>query len=964
MSALSRSRLTCFAADSGDRRGRVPSSGLAHTDHAGHASHTMSPRPVRLHAVAWAAALVVGLPLAAFGPNAQAQQSGTEVQKLEKVEVTGSAIKRMADEGALPVQVITRSDIKKAGVTTAAELMSTVSAASKGLSDGGSIGTGGKEQMGFNSANLRGLGTSSTLVLLNGRRLANFASPGDDNGVDLNNIPAAAIERVEILLDGASAIYGTDAIGGVVNFITRKDYQGVDLEVYGGFTDEGGASKRTASLAAGHGDLARDGFNVFGVMDVQSTGALRTSQRKFISDLRIPERLPHLLSSATFPGNIRLSSDQFDYLQSQGFAINGKPITSSQINLSAPNCQPPHTLYLPNGVGGENACTYDYMRDLELYPKSNKASFLGRGVLKLNDQHQAFVEAAYTRSRSWYVGTSNRVDAELDVSLIPALAATGLGDALPDDRSITVRTRMIEAGMRASQLTSTGSRLVVGMNGSLAGWEYDWGLNHSVNRVSDRDARGYLLYDETLQGFADGVLNPFGPNTPEGLALLKSLNVNEEVRRARGVMDSFDIKGTRSLMKLGGGDLSLALGAELRREKSTSAASDLLISDNIAGDDTPGDAQFTNNSRNIWAAYGEVLAPLSPEWELQFALRHDHYQRIGATTNPKIGVRYMPSKSLTVRASAGTGFRAPSMNDLYRPTKTSTTSTLPDPVCMAENNNDLGYCADNWETRTYSNANLKPEKSRQFSIGVLADPSPFWSVGLDYWNIQKRDLISTLGDDVILGNLAKYEPLVHRYNEDEGLAGCDYDPDDSAICYIELRKENRGRQKSSGLDLTLQLRSAATSWGRFGLRLLGTWVLSSKKQTGQGDPYVSDLGHFVTDGVVQRWRHRLNLDWSQGAWSVNLANNFYSGYEDQNSAIDTTSGTVVGRNRVKPYSLWDLSGGWEATSALTLRAGVKNLFDTAPPFSNQAYFFISGYDPSYTDPRGRFFYMSASYRFK
>ena len=247
---------------------------------------------------------------------------------------------------------------------------------------------------------------------------------------------------------------------------------------------------------------------------------------------------------------------------------------------------------------------------------------------------------------------------------------------------------------------------------------------------------------------------------------------------------------------------------------------------------------------------------------------------------------------------------------------------------------------------------------------MLADPTPEWSFGLDYWRVEKRDLISTLGDDVILANLDKYEPLVHRYNEDEGIAGCDYDPDDSEICFIELRKENRGKQKASGLDITLQYRSPATAMGRFGVKLVGTLTLSSKKQTGDGDPYISNLGRFVTDGVVQRWRHRVNFDWSRGPWSVNLANSFYSGYDDQNSAIDTNTGLVVGKNKVKAYSLWDLSGGWEATAALTLRAGVKNLFNTAPPFSNQAYFFISGYDPSYTDPRGRFLYLAASYQFR
>ena len=905
---------------------------------------------------ACAQALLLAL---AGGAFAQTPAPGT------RIEITGSAIKRIDAESALPVQVITREDIVKAGATTAAEIMSTLSAGAKNLTDGVSIGTGGfKDQMGFNSANLRGIGTSSTLVLLNGRRMANFASPGDDSGVDLNNIPAAAIDRVEVLLDGASAIYGTDAIGGVINFITRKDYQGVQVDALLGRTQEGGAGKRTASVAAGFGNLAKDGFNVFGVLDVQKTESLNTSQRQFISDLKIPERLPHLLSSATFPGNIVLTRAQRNYLQSVGFETTGDTIANRTVNLSAPTCQAPHTLYLPAGIGGVDACTYDFMRDLELYPESKKLGFLGRGVFDLGAGRQVFAEVAYSRANSFYVGTSNRVNADLDVSLIPELAATGLGDALPDDRIITVRTRLLEAGNRASELISTGTRLVLGTSGSLGAWEYDAGFNHSVNKVSDRDVRGYLLYDQLMAGFASGALNPFGPSSAAGKALLANIQVNEEVRSARGTMTALDTKFSRSLGKLAGGDLALALGAELRREHSESAASDLLISDNIQGDATPGDAQFTNQSRRVWAVFGEVNAPITKQLELQAALRHDSYQGIGGNTSPKLGLRYQPSTGVLVRASVGTGFRAPSVNDLYRPNKTGSTAVLPDPVCMAENDNDLSTCADFWETRIYANPALKPERSRQFSVGLVFEASKQLSFSVDYWNITKRDLISTIGDDVILGNLAKYEPLVHRYNEDEGLDGCDYDPDDSTICFIELRKENRGGMKAAGLDLTAEVRGINTGVGTFGVKLVGTLALSAQQQTGNNDPYISNLGKFVTDGVVQRWRHRLTVDWSHGPFSLALANQYLSGYTDQNSAIDTDSGTVVEPNRVKAYSLWDLTGAWAVNNSMTLRGGIKNLANTAPPFSNQAYYFISGYDPSYTDPRGRNYYLSLNYTFK
>jgi iron complex outermembrane receptor protein len=292
--------------------------------------NTKMARAVRLALSAGAASGLIG--------NAVAQDAAPA--PLPRVEITGSAIKRIESETALPVQVITREEIDKVGVTTATEILARLSANVGGLTDGASI-TDGKDQRGFNSANLRGIGTSSTLVLLNGRRMANFASPGDDTGVDLNNIPAAAIQRVEVLLDGASALYGTDAIGGVINFITRKDFQGVELNAYGLKTREGGAGKRTATLTAGHGDLVKDGYNIFAVADFQRTDALSTSQRSFIDDLHIAERLPHLLSGFTSPANIRISRDQRDYLNDHGFLLNGKPLESNTFNLSVPTCNGP-----------------------------------------------------------------------------------------------------------------------------------------------------------------------------------------------------------------------------------------------------------------------------------------------------------------------------------------------------------------------------------------------------------------------------------------------------------------------------------------------------------------------------------------------------------------------------------------------------------------------------------------------
>jgi len=902
--------------------------------------------------------VLAGTWMAAGGMAGQAMAQDTQTAAdapavqpapMPTVEVTGSAIRRVQAETALPVQTVTRAEIEKAGVTTAAELLTRVSANVGGLTDGASINVGG-DQRGFNSANLRGIGTSSTLVLLNGRRMANFASPGDDSGVDLNNIPAAALERVEVLLDGASALYGTDAIGGVINFITRKDFQGLDLNVYGLKTREGGAGKRTASIGAGKGDLERDGWNVFAVADFQRTNALSTAQRSFIGGLQVEQRLGHLLSGYTSPANIRLSTAQRDYLQENGFTINGKPITNRLINLSVPSCAAPDNVYLPAGTGGVDACTYNYMNDTELYPKSEKASLLSRGVIKLGAGHQAYAEVALSRAKTDYTGSSARVTGYIDYRRVPQLANTGLDQVTEDDipGELELRMRLNEAGRRTSTLTSEGVRVVVGLSGNLGGWDYDTAINHSINTVKDADTHGYVLYNELLEGIADGRINPFGPSSAEGRALLDSIQVHDDVRHARGTMDSWDFKLSRALTKMAGGDLAVAVGGELRREKNDFTPSALLLSDNINNDAAPEGGRATHDSRNIQAVYGEVLLPFAKQWEAQLSGRYDHYQQVGGAASPKIGLSYRPSASLLLRGSAGRGFRAPSMTELHRPTVYSSTATLPDPVYCATVDNNYADCADNWDTRRYSNPDLKPERSRQFSLGTVFAAGRHVNASLDYWNIKRTDLISEIGDDIILGNLAKYGDLVHR-------------DEDGYIDYIDLRKENRGAQIAKGLDLAVTVRGIDTAIGRFGGRVNGTYVLDSKIQNSPGDAYISNLGRFVTDGVVQRWRHTITLDWERGPLSASLSNTYSSGYEDQNTAINIDDGSVVAQNRVKPYSLWDLSGAYQFNPQLKLRLGVQNMFDRSPPYSNQAYYFLSGYDPTYTDPRGRRFYASVNY---
>jgi iron complex outermembrane receptor protein len=891
----------------------------------------MTPvRSFTLHTLAHAALLTV------TALSAHAQE-----QKLERVEITGSSIKRIDAETALPVQVIKRDDIAKSGVTTAAELLKNISAATANLGDGASItdNTGG--QRGFNGANLRGIGVSSTLILLNGRRLANFASPGDAAGVDLNSIPAGAIQRVEVLKDGASAIYGTDAIGGVINFITRQDYAGLDIAGYAATTQEGGAGKKTLTVSGGLGELDRDGYNVFATLDVQRLDALRSTERKFIQERPLTETVPYYLSSRPYPGNIRLASggaaraEQLAAINAAGYTFSGKPYTQRTVNLFAPTCNPPASVYAPTAIGSE-ACGYDYMADTEIYPKADKTSFLTRGVASVGGGQQVFAELLLARAETTYVLSPNPTTLS---GVTWAAINPFLPKAVNNPRTFEIRFRASELGNRTNEVTSDANRLVVGTTGTVFGdWDYTVGASYAENKVKDRYVNGYFKFNELLDAVKAGKINPFGPSPASSKDLINSLRIDDEARKGEGSTSGLDFKLTGTLAQLEGGDLGVAVGADLRRETQRFTPSALLVSNNIGGDrDSSGTApplEATRYGRNIISAYAELNAPVTRQLEIQAALRGDHYENVGTSFNPKIGLRYQPSKALVLRGSAGTGFRAPSFSELYRPTSYGTS-----PAFLY----DKVYDAfDQYPTEKVSNPNLKPEKSKQFSAGVVFEPVKDSAVSLDYWRITKTNVISDLSGKIILENPTRYAAYIQR------------DPADDYPTLI-LKKENQGGLKTSGLDVDARWRSGASDLGRFGFNFSGTYVIDYRRQFGPAEPYLQNAGRFLQDQVIQRWRHRVSADWDSGPVSLTLGNSFFSSYTDDSYLPDTAP------RKVKAYSLWDLSGSYKFSKQFSVRGGIQNLLNTDPPFSNQSYYFLSTFDPTYTDPRGRTYYLSFNY---
>lgn len=577
-------------------------------------------------------------------------------QKIEKIEVTGSSIKRIEGEAALPVQVITREDIDRGGLTTAAELLTKISANAAALTDGASF-SDIPGQRGFSGANLRGIGVSSTLILLNGRRVANFASPGSSSGVDLNAIPAAAIDRVEILKDGASAIYGTDAISGVINFITRREYTGVDLNAYYSDTQHGGAGKSSVTISGGFGDMTQDRFNVFGTLDYQDTKTLRSTQRDWIRGAFQPDINLDVASSNTYPANFRRT-------RASGSA------TGSRINPSAPNCNPPATLYSADSFVGSRACYYDYMQDTEIFPASKRISALGRGQLALDADTTLFAEALFSQTKTNYrisPLTITNLNYPAAGRYYPTAAATANGITGP----IRLNWRLAEAGGRTNDVDSTTQRFVVGAKGLAAGWDYDAAVNLSESRVIDSYVNGYVRASAFDAAFATGNINPFGPSDAAGLSLLNSTKISDDARDSKGTTTSFDVKGSRSIFAMGGGDAAIAAGLEVRREKMDFTPSSLLAAGEIRGDTA---ATPFGGSRNVSAIFTELNLPITKTLEAQLALRYDKYNDVGSTTNPKVGLRWNPLKEVLVRTSYGTGFRAPTLADLYTPTRVGQTN--------------------------------------------------------------------------------------------------------------------------------------------------------------------------------------------------------------------------------------------------------------------------------------------------
>jgi iron complex outermembrane recepter protein len=915
-------------------------------------------RRIRIRHVALAACghaiAIIAMPLGAQDQTAQSRES-------IRIEVTGSNIKRTESEGALPLSVITREEIDHAGIQSAQELLERVSANQSFGGSNSALGIGSLIT-GYTAASLRGLGAERTLVLLNGHRLAPYALSGG-NAVDLSGIPLAAIERVEILKDGASAIYGTDAIGGVINFILRKDFKGVEINADHYVTEHPGGDSRRANATFGFGDLASDRYNVFVSADYFKQDSLKAIQREFSRTGYLPSLGRDATSLATIPANIV----QFNPVTGQAWGFSGirNPTLAPRAG-TAGSCLPPFSF---PSIDPPGLCKFDTQTVIDTIPDSERTNVIGRATLQATPMDQLFVEGTYYRGRFIQRVAPAPLFSPLELGndftlppsspFYPAAFVASLPGGDPMQR-LEIFYRTLELGPRVDENHVDQWSAIAGMQGTHNGWDYRWSANWGANEQKDTFISGYVDATRLATLLHSGVVNVFGFNTDDVVRQLRATQVTGPIDDNRASNYGADFKIAGNTFSLPAGPVAVAAGVEGRRASLQQSRSDLVERGNIVGF---GSAipSIPSAHRTVWAAFGEANFPLAKALEADIAVRFDHYSDFGSTTNPKLSLRWQPSRNLLMRAAYGTGFRAPTLSDLFQPRGLAVAEGMDPircPVTQSETDCDAFFLAQEG-----GNPALSPEKSKQFSGGIVIEPIAGLSASVDYYDIEVRNLVQRLDETTIFGNYALLASsfIVRAPPEPQF-------PDlPGRIVQLLRVPTNVGELRTSGLDADVRYRPPATSIGRFTFALAGTYVLDYRLTGLNNAPFPAGAGQRGLSGAISRWRHYATLDWSFAVWAATLSNNFQLGYSEpcildpEGNSLDASDCMA---RRVGSYSVWDLQVRYGGFANATLTLGVRNLLDTAPPLSNQAEQFQVGFDPTYGDPRGRSFYAAVRYVFK
>ena len=888
--------------------------------------------------VALAQALGAGVVLTVAAAAAQAQ---TTAQRVEKIEVTGSHVKRVDQESVAPVEIITREQIERTGQPTVAEVLRNIPANS-----GGSFSESFTNSFAPGAAgiSLRGLGQKTTLVLLNGRRTAGygFAQNLQDAFVDLNSIPTSAVERIEILKDGASAVYGSDAIAGVVNIILRKDYKGLEASVRGGYY-EGNWNDLRASLTGGIGDLARDRWSAFGTFDfykrdllmLRDTDARGSRDQRHQAGGRNHQSLTgggtwRQLTAANANTNVFRA-----ITECPGFVTTGPQ--AAALGLIARDLA--NTGF---NLPGNTFCSYDFNDQFTALPETERWGFLGRATREFTPNLTGYVELGLSQVETFqrfqnpfFAGTVGLQPTAAGLRPFVYNVRFAPGSAgNPFNSNATYNGVHVDLGARDISVESDTLRFLGGLQYTIRSWDFDSAVGFSKNEITQLN-----INRTTLSGTSAALGVPATPQPPIPVSTNSLFNLDRPSqnsdalrnsvritfpREAESELKFIDTKASSEFGRLPGGPIGLAIGAEYREEKLIDRADPRATRGDILGQGIT----TTDGKRDSTALYGEFALPITRAIEMQVAARHDRYSDFGNTTNPKVGIKIKPVNAILLRANWGKGFRAPSLPEISPSVATFFTGVI-DPVTNTAVNISGVFAG---------NPSLRPEKSESATAGIIFEPNQNFSVGLNWYKIEWKDQVAS----------PSFQSIVNSGDPTRVIR----DPVTGNIVTVLSNYTNLSKTETDGLDLEARYRMS-TAAGRWTVRANVSYVNSFEEE---GTEYA---GRNDGSNTIPRTRGTLAVDWDWRSLSVTAAGNYvrhyYQGLLPSTwfaPPQDATFQNGTYPDQVPSYTTYDVFARYQLTKNLSVNASVININNRMPPYDPG----FSGtflYDFSVYDIRGR-----------
>lgn len=902
--------------------------------------------------------------LAGVAANAQTQApagqpAAAQDNQVEAVVVTGSLLRRTDTATPSPVTVQTSEQLKAQGITTVADAIRSLSADNSG-SVPAAFGNG--FAAGSTGVALRGLTVNSTLVMIDGLRNASYplADDGQRSFVDLNSIPFNAVERIETLKDGASSLYGADAIGGVVNIIMKSNYQGMGADLSVGTSQHGGGDQYRFNGEIGHGDLDTDKYNMYLDVEYQLDKRIRIDQRGYPYDTFDLSGIPG--GSNDNPG----AGGSTIYGQVKRATMTTPGDISTGSALAGALWQPLRTCGtdspLTTSAGG-TYCAQNTALYGDVQPKQERVGVYGRFTIKPNDDFQAYLSTSFMQSKTTTTGTPNGISSSTPHNLsnivLPALLSNGqLNPNNPfaaEGYDALIRYRFSDIPNHA-QYTNRMARLVGGVEGTAADWNYKANLVIAHGWLESANY-GYISYNALIDAVKNGTYNFVDPSK-NSQAVRDTLSP-VLAKTSTSDLDSINVQASREVFNLPGGPAQLGIGGEFRYE----AVNDPALN-------PTNDAQGLGNARTIGnrtvaSAFAELGMPVLSNVEVNVSGRYDHYSDFGDNFSPKIGVKFTPIKTVALRATVSKGFRAPSFSESGNSASQGFTN-----FSFANYPDFVAAHGGSEYTKTYSlssitaaNPDLKPEKSTSFTVGAVWAPTRSFSVSLDYYHIKKTDVIAQASAGDAIAAYYAGEPIPAGYVVTPDLPDPDAPTALPRILSVSSPYINADSLRTSGMDLNVQNTMYLPADIKWTSNLDATVLFDFKyTQGGTTYNYVGKQAPYVLSSGAGTPKYRAS--WSntltRGPLSVTGTLNYVSGLRsiDESYMGDQTClyGDADFKCHTKDFVDFDLTGAYDLNDHTTVYADVLNLFDVGPMF-NPANYAAVNWNPTYSQAGavGRYF---------